>query len=354
MRQQSTDKQGASNFGVMRYLRNYGKQNNIGVMLTHRLDEADAGKGVLQNNNTTLTVDGLNRLKKFTVYYLASASRNNTNDSIGYAGYIKANYITNDWYLFANVKTVSEKYLPAMGFVFQNNVTRFNTGGYRTWHPKKNVLGFIRRWDPGMFITSYHNATDLKYQTIELDLFPIWIFTPGNGLISFDIFPTWEQFYFTPLSIQVKPGKYFYTQWNPSYSTDASKKISGRAGYQFGNYYDGKKSELRTSLRLAPIPNIAFSVAYQYIGIRNVGIDNTDQDLSLTTLSLRLAANPRLQASVFYQYNSFDKQSRWNARGSWEFAPLSFLYIVFNDNSFQQSFVHNQSVINKVTYLKQF
>jgi hypothetical protein len=38
-----------------------------------------------------------------------------------------------------------------------------------------------------------------------------------------------------------------------------------------------------------------------------------------------MAANPRMQVSAFYQYNSFDERGRWNIRGSWEFAPLSFL-----------------------------
>jgi hypothetical protein len=61
-----------------------------------------------------------------------------------------------------------------------------------------------------------------------------------------------------------------------------------------------------------------------------------------------------MQLSAFYQYNTFDKRARWNARGSWEFAPLSFLYLVFNESSFRDNPVQNQSFISKLTYLKQF
>lgn len=56
--QQGTAYQGAANFGVMRYLKNYGKQNNIGVMLTHKHDEGSAEKGFTRRNNTTATIEG--------------------------------------------------------------------------------------------------------------------------------------------------------------------------------------------------------------------------------------------------------------------------------------------------------
>ena len=61
-----------------------------------------------------------------------------------------------------------------------------------------------------------------------------------------------------------------------------------------------------------------------------------------------------MQVSGFYQYNTFDKRGRWNIRGSWEFAPLSFVYLVFNESSFRDSPVQNQSFISKLTFLKQF
>lgn len=71
----------------MRYLKNYGKQNNIGVMLTHRLDEEDNEKGFRQRNNTTATIDGFIRPDDtWSIQYMASVSRDNSNDTIGFAG----------------------------------------------------------------------------------------------------------------------------------------------------------------------------------------------------------------------------------------------------------------------------
>ena len=61
VRQRETDNSAASNFGVFRYLKNYNGENNVGVMLTHRLDESYSELGLANANNTTLTLDGLIR-----------------------------------------------------------------------------------------------------------------------------------------------------------------------------------------------------------------------------------------------------------------------------------------------------
>jgi hypothetical protein len=74
----------------------------------------------------------------------------------------------------------------------------------------------------------------------------------------------------------------------------------------------------------------------------------------LYSIGLRVAPNPRIQLSGFYQYNTFDSRGRINLRGSWEFAPLSFLYLVFNENNFRENPIQNQSFISKVSFMKQF
>ena len=81
-----------------------------------------------------------------------------------------------------------------------------------------------------------------------------------------------------------------------------------------------------------------------------------DLETNLYTANLRLALNPRVQLSTFYQFNSFDEQGRWNIRFSWEYAPLSFIYLVLNDTQ-TDSFDPVQRTtqfISKITFLKQF
>jgi hypothetical protein len=112
--------------------------------------------------------------------------------------------------------------------------------------------------------------------------------------------------------------------------------------------------ELNTGLRFAANHKIAFTADYSLSRIKELGVEKTSADISIYTLGTRLAANPRLQLSGFYQYNSFDKRARLNLRASWEFAPLSFVYLVLNDTETRNTHLRNQSAIAKVSYLKQF
>ena len=77
--------------------------------------------------------------------------------------------------------------------------------------------------------------------------------------------------------------------------------------------------------------------------------------VDLISFGTRFALNPRLQISSFYQYNSFDQQGRLNIRASWEYQPLSFVYLVFNDAQIDDEFnpLSEQQVISKISLIKQ-
>ena len=353
--QQGTEKQGAANFGVARYLKNYGEQNNVGAMLTHRFDERDAARGFAENHNTTLTVDGLIRPSQSTTFtYLLTASRDNSNAAIGLAGNVQIEQLLPKWFRKYSTKFVSEQYLPSMGFVFQNNVVQHQVGNYYIWRPKGKLGKIIRRLDPGVFADYFQNAFDGQFQSASLDIFPIYAIFQDNSLLDITYKPNWENYFFKPLGIEVQPRRYFFNRFFARYRTDASKKISGDMKVVTGGYYDGTLDEFSAELRLAPSPKIAVTGNYDLNRIRNLGINKVNQDFAIYTVGVRLAANPRLQLSAFYQYNTFDERGRWNVRGSWEVAPLSFVYLVFNENDFKQTDIRNRSLINKISYLRQF
>ena len=140
------------------------------------------------------------------------------------------------------------------------------------------------------------------------------------------------------------------------YNTDQSKKLSGSIRYDFGNFYNGKRTTITAGLRYAPLPHVALSADYEHNNIDDVGILEQDLNTDLYTASLRLALNPRVQLSTFYQYNSFDEQGRWNVRFSWEYMPLSFIYLVFNDTQTDafDPVQRTTQFISKITFLKQF
>ncbi|QLG44921.1 DUF5916 domain-containing protein [Costertonia aggregata] len=358
VRQRETGSSTGSTFGVGRYTLNYGKENNVGAMVTYRRDDSSNDLGLASRNNTTVSIDGLIRPKsELTLSYLLSTSLDSETGDTGYSGRLFAGARTNKYYMGYLNTFVSQDYAPDMGFVFQKDVMYHSPGGYAILRPK--WLPFVRRWDPGTFLNYYHDFEDFgQFQQASLYIFPIFTWFKDNSFVEASFTPTWQNinFDFAPLGLRIAQGDYNYTRYLLRYNTDQSKKFSGSVSYDFGNFYDGTRNTFTGGLRYAPLPHIALTADYEHNNINRVGILRENLNTDLYTASLRLALNPRVQLSTFYQYNSFDEQGRWNVRFSWEYMPLSFIYLVFNDTQTNIFDPLQQSTqfISKITFLKQF
>lgn len=358
VRQGETANSARANFGVLRYLKNYGRENNVGIMLTHRLDEAHNDLGFLQNNNTTISIDGQIRpTSQLDIQYLLTSSIDEQSGKMGYAGRFFIGNRTNDFYYGWVTEYTDADYKPSMGFVRQTDVIRHNPGGYYIWRPKK--IPWIRRWDPGMFLNFNHDASNPnRFQQASLYIFPIYTWFKDNSFLELSATPTWQNinFDFAPLGLVIDKNRYYYTRYLIQYNTDLSKKWSGDISYSFGRFYNGRRNRIGATTRFAPIPQLAISLDYEYNALRQVGVARENLYTNLYTSSLRLALNPQVQLSTFYQYNSFDRQGRWNIRFSWEYLPLSFVYLVFNDTETDifDPVQQDQQFIGKLTLTKQF
>ena len=88
----------------------------------------------------------------------------------------------------------------------------------------------------------------------------------------------------------------------------------------------------------------------------NVGQAQSSATIDLYGLESRLALNPRLQLIGFYQKNANDHSENYNLRLSWEYAPLSYVYVVLNHSGFTNAVSKNQvedHAIAKISFLKQ-
>lgn len=356
--QQGTDFQAPVSFSVLRYLKNYGKQNNIGLMLNQRFDERSEAFGLAQNSNTTLTIDGLIRPNdSWTIQYLASSTRQDTFNSLGFAGSLFVGYFPNKFYAGWVTRVVDQKYQPGMGFVFGQNIIHHNPGGYFIWRPTKGWFSkWIRRADPGFFVNWYQTANTLKTQEFSLDIFPIYIISKSNGLISYTMIPSWQNFDFSFLILgqTIEADTYQNVRHKFQYRSDQSRKLSTNFIANLGDYYNGDLNSYSITGRYAPLPQASLELSFEHNNFKSFGAEQASFNTDLYSVGIRLAANPRIQLSGFYQYNTFDSQGRINLRGSWEFAPLSFLYVVLNETEFQNTSVRNQSTISKISFLKQF
>ena len=243
-----------------------------------------------------------------------------------------------------------------MGFIFQNNVIYHQTVEFISLRPKNKKWSWIREAEIGFDVNYYQNANDFKFQQADLYIYPVYVILNNGGVVQYAIRPNWQNinFDFSLLGVKLAQHNYSYTIHELTYQSDQSKKFSFLGDFNFGQYYNGAMQSAALGMRYAPSPMIAVSANYTLQRFEDFGLDKVYLRTSLYNAQLRAALNPQVQVSAYYQYNSFGKLGQWNARASWEFAPLSFIYLVYNENNFKDTPVRNQSMIAKVSFLKQF
>lgn len=362
VRQRAAAGNPAVNFAVGRYQFNFGEQSRVGALVSAKLPEPDtAGK---TRANGTYTLDGLFRFnQKTSLQGVASATTTQGSSKTGYASVLLLDKNTNQygWSLF--YATVSPDYDPQTGFVartnFHNPFARFDLNYRPSWRPS-----FIRAFEPRTNGEFYVGITDGKFQEGTWWISPINIRFQSDAYFGMGINPQWQQLQstFSPVGLSIAPGSYRYVNFQMYYNSDPSKKFFFRINGQTGGYYNGQLNSISTTLRYSPMPHVSITLDYRVNALSNIGEDRGNKTTHLLAPEVRLAYNPRLQIIAFYQYNSVNNLGRLNARLSWEFLPLSFLFLVYNNFSFDQfddllqrnQRILNQQTVFKITYLKQF
>lgn len=214
---------------------------------------------------------------------------------------------------------------------------------------------------PGAFVDVVHRLSDGALLEGNVRAYPMYVnFRDGGGLGGY-IQPNIQVLTeaFEPLTgISIAPGRYNYMRFGIEGNTDPSAPVSLSGQFAFGGYFNGQLSSLSLSLRTAPIPHIAASVSYTRNELFGIGEAQATRVTHLLAPELRLSLNPRLQLIAFWQYNTAAERTTWNARFSWEFEPLSYVFVVFNDSRtfaqprYETPFTQQEAII-KISYLRQ-
>jgi len=352
MRQADSGSIPATNFFVGRVSENFGKQNRIGALVS--LKNSPAG------SNIESTIDGFFRLgENHSLNTIFTQSISTKTNKMGSAGFAQYYYSTLHYKLWWTESVVTKDFDPQMGFVSRTDVIG-TTPGFNYYYRGK-LLPFkkiLRALEPGIFPEFYHQASTGKF--IERDL-PIWIpwFNFQSGaFFGYGITPTFQLLTdtFQPLGVTINPGTYYYTRQNIWMGSDPSKLINAALNYAWGTYFNGYLISSDWKLQFAPIPHISITGEFNRNHFENVGQPKTNSKVDLYIIQGRLALNPRLQLVGIYQKNSINSAQNYNIRFSWEYQPLSFLYLIYNHGNVANLLQLRQSedhVIAKISYLKQ-
>lgn len=344
-------------FGTARLSRNVGGASRVGGLITTRLSDG-VGIAGRRPQTTVAAIDAFTRIReRVSASALVAASRNDSGRT-GLAASLLLQRETDRWLAILHQGYASEGYDAGTGFISRTNVIYTNPmirGRLRpTWKPDA-----IRLFVPYLGVTAVHSASTGVLQEVQVEAFVDLAFQNG-ALVYPDVQFAYQRLDapFQPVrGVTIPAGTYAAPRFVMYGATDASARWSATGEVSTGGYFDRSLDRGQFSLRVAPSPRVALGTRYEVNHIRG-------QQRSVTTHLLapemRLALNPRVQFTTFWQRNTDLQRGSLNARFSWEFSPLSYVFLVVNDiRAFGSALagtgtsLPSQQVILKVTWLRQ-
>jgi hypothetical protein len=340
-----------TNFGVGRLSHNFGKQNRLGFIATTKQNPTF--------NDNTFAVDGFVRFSE-KMYYsgMISNSSNGKDHLQGWAQFNQLMYRTNQIAAYWTQTYVDQYFQPSMGFVSRSNVLSNSQGiNYnirKSWYPK-----WLRSLEPGIYTELYHSLTSKNLIERTILFTPGWTTLQNGGVIGMYGFFNYQRLEsdFAPLNIKIALGEYHFFRKGFYFSTDQSKKYSTFITADFGDFFNGKQNIYSIKTNVAPIPHVNVGFTLNRNEIRDLGVAKESKDVNLWMIESRLAINPRIQLIGFYQQNSLNDLHVVNLRFSWEYQPLSYVYLVFNQMEHigdDLTLQKQKAFLAKVSFLKQF
>jgi hypothetical protein len=353
MRQRGTDFQDPTNFFIGRFSENFGKQNRLGGMLAVKNQES--------GTNYTSVLDGFVRLGQLHSLnaMLIQTTTTGPGEKKGSAGYAQYYFDTNQWRIWWTQSFVTKDFDPQLGFVSRSDVVGTTPGV--NWYYRGNKLPlkkYIRAFEPSLNLEFYHQASTGRLTERQINPWPIFFNLQSGAYIGYGTYFSYQGLtdVFRPLGVTISAGDYNYIRHQMIASTDPSRKLNLLADVSWGQYFNGKLLSTDLTLQFAPLPHISLMGRVNRNHFDGVGEKQENKTVDLFSIEGRFALNARLQLIAFYQQNTDGNSRNYNIRFSWEYQPLSFLYIVLNKRGFDNLSGIRQvedHAIGKIGFLRQ-
>ena len=341
-------------FNVLRYRRELGRWQ-LGGMTVLRYDEG-AGKGGGRLN----TVGALDAYVKLSeecyIRQMVSASADQGMAFRGWASVTEFNYSSNKILSGLLVAVAGKDYHAGAGFMERNDFIHTQPAFQLLLKPRW-LPAAMSFFNPVFTADIYHQVSNLGLQEINGTLSPVGFLSRTGGEYRINLLYSYEHIgeTFSPVrGIDIAPGIYKFLRWELYASTNQAAPYSVAARVSTGKYYDARLNSYYVEARVVPDPHVAFGIGFTENHFLGIGKDRAVQHTYLVAPELRLAWNARLQLHGFYQYNTDERTGALNLRLSWEYRPLSFVYLVVNSNShLKGTGPREEMAILKASYIRQ-
>lgn len=300
-----------------------------------------------------------------------------------------------DYNLASKDNTWNGKFYAHKSFQPEDNVGNYSTGAIMAYSSRKynfyvkgiyidedfsSDLGFVRRTDIVKSIVSFERVFWPRkgmLQNHSFQFFPIVLWSPSRNFknTDYDFRTSWEARFvdqsqlsigmtnsytflfdtFDPtdtdgaIPLPANQG-YYYNSVEMQFQSDQRKQFAFSVEPSIGRFFNGNRFSVESMATLRFQPKVFLSLLLNYDRIK-LPEPYSSADIWLLSPKIDITFSKSIFWSTLVQYSNQRDNLGFNSRLQWRFAPLSDLFIVYNDNYFVNSFQpRNRSINLKLTY----
>lgn len=271
-----------------------------------------------------------------------------------YSASANLGYNSRYWNLQSDIVFVDNDFRSDLGFIRRTDILKPSVRAERVFWPTSNTINNHRF---GIFANTIFRPT-LDYQKTDRFVRAGWEFQFQNqSEMEVEYFNRYvfltEPFDPTDTEGGVPlPGNQGYTfdSAGVEYQSNRAQTFSYSFETSYGEFFNGKRFSFGGQAVLLIQPKVQIRLNMNYDAIR-LPDPHPDADLWLLSPGFDITFSKSIFWSTLVQYSNQRDNLGINSRLQWRFAPLSDLFLVYNDNYFVDRFTPRFRSINlKVTY----
>ena len=347
----------ASNNNMMIALqRKVASRSNIGVFIVNR-ETFDDFEFVNENEKYNRVIGADYNLESkngiWSGKFYTHKSFQPEDNAGNISGQATVTYNTRDWTYIQDWVYIDQDFKADLGFVPRTDILKSGNGLTRSFYPTKG--GLSNHSTRLLSIVYWRPSADLKKTDHILSLSWTGNFKNQNVLeASVSNNHIFLNFPFDPSRSGGEPlpsnQGYYFNQLNASFTSNNTDLFTFSTDLTLGEFFNGNQYSFAGTVgyRIQPWAQWSLSINYDRIKLPE---PYNDADLWLLTSRFNITFNKSLFWSTIIQYSNQRDNLGINSRLQWRYAPLSDLYLVYNDNYFTDQFGPRFRSLNlKVTY----
>jgi hypothetical protein len=342
----------ATNFATVRVRRDVLANSSIGAIV---LNKEEAGAGF----NRVAGVDGNFRFGDLLLTGWAAKSFSPAiaapDPGNEYASNIGATFVTRQWSLQSDFKSVGGAFNDEMGFIQRNGVSNWDGRFGPTLRPA--ILSkWVRQTVPHVELDVFFRHSDWNVESRYINYHWNANFQDGSNMeVGYNTSAEDIGLPFTINSnrgVRVQPGHYHFGEYFGFWNTNPAARVSFNNRVGMGKFYDGYRRNYAfgPSVRLNENFNASFNLQ-----INDISLSAGEFTTKLLSTRLNYNFNTKMFANALVQYNTDNRQWTSNLRFNIIHRPLSDFFLVYNEKRDDRTgLMLSRAVIAKMTYMVAF